>query len=231
MPTHTHPGPSAGPANNPYGPSSAVLVARWLADPATTEDLILDHGLRAGGAFAAVMSRPVKSPELMTALAEVAVSKAYLDTEYSQNVLDVLAEPSLPRSPLLRIAAVVHQLGFNTPALMAALLTHPNSNNDVAVRALWGAGQPLVEKVARATGLLLPLAIAFVSRQLVGVHTPVPNYAITQIHAVHGRWTRWAAQDQSRKTFLLSSALSFTDEDDMFAAGDAFAGQPAHVRP
>jgi len=177
------------------------------------------------------MSRPVKSPELMTALAEVAVSKAYLDTEYSQKVLDVLAEPSLPRSPLLRIAAVVHQLGFNTPALMAALLTHPNSNNDVAVRALWGAGQPLVEKVARATGLLLPLAIAFVSRQLVGVHTPVPNYAITQIHAVHGRWTRWAGQDQSRMAFLLSSALSFTDEYDMFAAGDAFAGQPAHVRP
>jgi len=88
-----------------------------------------------------------------------------------------------------------------------------------------------VEKVARATGLLLPLAVAYVSAHLVGTYTPVSDHEIAQIHAVHGRWTRWAAQDQSRMAFLLSSALSFTDEDDMFAAGDAFAGQPAHVRP
>jgi len=201
-----------------------------LADPATPEWLIRSRGIHARGDFDAVMSRPVKSPALVTALAIYAISKAYLDTEHSQNVLDVLAEPNLPVSSLLRITAVVHQLGFNTPALLAALLTHPNSNDDDVVAAFWGAGQPLVEKVARTTGLLLPLAVACVSRQFVGVWI-VPDYAVDQIHAVHARWTRWAGQDQSRLAFLLSSALNFTDEDDMFAAGDAFAGQPAHVRP
>jgi len=70
-----------------------------------------------------------------------------------------------------------------------------------------------------------------VSRQLVRVYPPVPDYAIDQIQAAAARWTRWAGQDQTRTSFLLSSALRFTDEDDMFAAGDAFAGQPAHARP
>jgi len=177
------------------------------------------------------MSRTVKSPELVAALADVAVGKSYLDIEHSQKVLDVLAEANLPRSSLLRIAAVVHQLGFNTPALLAALCTHPNADDDVVIRAFWGAGRPLAEKVARTTGLLLPLAIAYVARQLERVYTPVPDYAVDHIQAVHARWTRWVGQDQTRTSFLLSSALDFTDEDDMFAAGDAFAGQPAHVRP
>ena len=231
MTTHTPTGPPTGPVNNHLDPATSVLVARWFADPTISEERILSHGLRTPGAFAATMSRPVKSPELMEALAEVAVSKAYMDCYRSQTVLDVLAEPNLPLASLLRIAAVVHQLGFNTAALLAALCTNPGSTDDVIIRALWGAGRPLIEKVATATGLLLPLVIERVSSGYVGVHNPVPDYAVDQIAAVHTRWARWAGQDPARTSFLLTSALRFTDEDEMFAAGDALTGQPTRMRP
>jgi len=227
VPTHAPPGPvNNHPELVPPSPTCATLAAAG-----GSEEFILSWGIRNRSDFNAAMSRTAKSPELVAALATYAVVNACLGAERSQIILDVLAEPNLPLDSLLWIAAVVHQLGFDAPALLAGLLAHPGCSDDVVIEAFWGADQLLVEAVARATGLLLPLAVAYVSAHLVGTYTPVSDHEIAQIHAVHGRWTRWAAQDQSRTTFLLSSALRFTDEDDMFAAGDAFAGQPAHVRP
>jgi len=206
------------------------------AYPGPDEDYVLAHGIRTTERLTEVMSRPDKSPTLIDALIGGlrrgwGPYRALSDEDVAQLLMSLLEEPALTTRNVRNLA---HFAVADLPRhaeLLTAICVHPVADNDAVITAVWYATGPTAQDIAVATGLLLPAAVNWVSREVDRATCGHRDWAVSSASRkratqVAQRWEAWAGTDRNLVLFLVTSSFTFTDEDDLFAAGRAVCAAP-----
>ena len=214
----------------PWTPSEAIY-----ADPATTEDHILSHGIPDMRHLDAVMSRPNKSEALVTAIVNDFRADAhmrYSDRFATRTLRYLLAEPALSANNLADIAQVTVMDLFADAGLWAAICLHPAVREETIITVAWTASTAIARDIAVATGLLLPAATSWVGRRRDLTESDRRDWYVTvrqraEIKQVAHTWAAWAGTDRNLVSFLQAGSFAFADQDVMFAAALAVCAPPA----
>jgi len=216
--------------------ASPYPIPDVFADPATTEAFIIEAGILSRERLAAVMSRPVMGPELITVLVDAAAEgrlpySTFSDAALAKHLLVLLALPEVTAQHVRTLAQAAIQGLPPDAELLSALCVHPLADTKTVITALWYATGRTHRSVAAATGQLLPAALNWVSREVDRVQGGHHDWQIShgqrrRVMETQRRWANWAGADRSMISFLVASSFSFTNETDLFAAGRAISASP-----
>ena len=206
------------------------------AGPTTTrEQDRLERGIFNATDFAAGMSHPHKSSQLLRALCVYITDNSYTSTatlagidRNTGDLLRLLTEPGLSTDDLTLVTNLVGFYRAPRPVLLAAVCAHPNAGFEVTAAVLWRRATPAqCAEIAASSDTLLAIAISW-CKTWSGYRDIASGHCRRQILATCDRWTTWAGTDPARRAFLIAYSGAFTAQDDLLAAGDAL-GTPAVV--
>ena len=209
-----------------------VLVL--YANPATPERIIRKHGFQTRQELLVALARQSKGQVLLTALFKALTSPRLMSqTERDTLMLPLLAEPALRTRHLHTITAARTTIASTAhTALMGGLWDHVLLDDQSITNYLWGWSASVATQVARTTGSLTAAATNWVARGLDGhsarrpwAAQPTPAER-ARVRAVTARWAELTAGDPALAAFVVTSAFTFTNEGDMFAAGLAITAPP-----
>jgi len=240
MTSPTHGSPLVGPAD--IIPERLTLAdtrpdREIFADPATPESFILAHNLLPCGRIGAVISRPGKSSALLGHLLAALHEAGQVGLTVGEaELLPLLAEVALSEEDLQVMFELAADGGCVSSKLMTGICTHPRVHLRTIIDSAWQSPVHVVADIAAATGTLAPAAANWVSRELdrAGLaherlwYVSAAQY--NQISAAGRRWSAWARGNPAKVAFLLTSSFAFTNEDEMFAAGQALLAAPTQCR-
>jgi len=183
-------------------------------------------------ALDAAMASPEKSAWLLSAIVRaLGVGRVCTHAHGDAMVALLLDEPLLNAEHLyLLTATLVHRNDNGLEDARTAICSHPNTDTDTLVYALWQAPTATLAAVARATSRLIPNAIEWERRRC--THNGARNLtALTsarqrQVTATAARWEKATAKDPALRAFITSGSFLFTDQRLMFAAGRGITATP-----
>jgi len=214
-----------GPSTPGRGPSLLAV----LADPDTPETAILSLDLYHAGRLKAVLRRPVKSAELLTAIIAATIDGAFFNVTNEDETLNaLLTEPALTAAHLSTMTRAVHWRLGERPALLLSVLTHAAADINTMIDALWSAGPGVRADMGARTGSPHPAAIEAVRRRG-GTSIVAWPWERAEVEDTATRWATWAGTDSGRQAFLATGPFNFDDEEAMFAAGEALTCAPART--
>jgi len=228
--------PPTSTVHNAAYERGARTVLALYANPATPEAVIRKHGLQTRQELLVALARQAKGQVLLTALIKALNSPRLMSqTERDTLMLPLLAEPALRARHLHAITAARTTIASTAhTALMGGLWDHVLLDDQSITNYLWGAPMTVAARVALTTGSLAASATNWVARGLDGQSARRPwGLQLTpaeraRVIAVTVRWAELTTGQPALVAFVVTSAFTFTNEDDMFAAGRAITAPPAH---
>lgn len=213
-----------GPADTPQDRRDRAA----FDDPSTPEQYLMRCGLREPADFTAAMSRPTKSPAMLSVLIGFVGADRLERDQGRAAILSLLGEAELDHDGLQHLARIANSYGLNSGGVLRAICCHRTASTTILIGALWNAGNDAAADVATRTGTLMPAVIAWVrTRQHgTGCYSQPTIADREQIAATRQRWTTWAAGNQARVAYLTHSWRSFTNEDTMLEVGHALTAAP-----
>ena len=200
---------------------------------ATSDAAILFGGITDRATFAAVLSRANKSEALLGELTTYAIDDAYRNRDaHTATVMSLLGAPDLYSGDLAAVAAFLRFHGHVHTSLLMAVCTHPNVAVGTLISMTWRATDQQCAEVSKATASVLSAVVAWVrarSGELATVGREPTDYQVGVVCDTRDRWAGWVGADQGRRSFLQARASDFTDEADLFAAGEALLAAPVRA--
>ena len=199
-----------------------------------TEAYIHAYGIQSRAYLDAAMLMTDKSPALLGRLILTIVT-GHLTRNHDDGdamLSALMGEPALDARGLREMAQSMRGRGGTTPDILTAICTHPRVDPYTVIDALWKSPQPAAQAVARAGGSLLPAAINWVGRQVDAKTAPglrlgsPDNEQSALIRALTSAWATRCEGNHALGAFIANAAFSFTDENELFAAGYAISAPP-----
>ena len=209
------------------------------ADPGAPESLILRNGICYLGALNAVMTRPNKSPALLSAITKSVAGSNFGDDAAHATVLALLDEQSLTADALYDLVnALPGQSREHHAGMLTAICSHRLSDVDTILHALWNADTATFADVAAATRNLQVVAMWWVVSGNCREYDP-PTWRLygtdrawkvtrARTLAAVARWDSAAETNPALRAYLLSAVFDFNGENEttMIAAGLAITADP-----
>ena len=205
-------------------------------DPNTPESYLLGRGIRDLADLAAAAARPDKSRKLIKDIRTFTLRGA-LDAQYAnpplRNRLDdttiaLTREPLFSRDDLRTIARFIGgALSLRRLPLLTAVCGHPLADADILESVLRFVSATTNRAVATATGREAVTAVGWVcAHNNDRFDSGLWGIPELRVATVAGRWASWTSGSPARAAFLLNAAHLFSDEEQMFAVGEAVTAAP-----
>jgi len=218
-------------------PNAGRATSEVYANPDTSESYILRQGILYPAALDAVMSRPNKSPALIGALLTGATAGWLSPRQSDDTLLALLGGPALRACDLHAITRTMYTAGRarHSVALLSALCGHKLADLGVLIEALWGADPGSIRDVAAITGDLRVTAFWWrhngpARDQRAGFHGhPASVLSGDALVDTATRWETLTEGNPRLRSFILTGAFDFADENTLLAVGRAITDAPART--
>jgi len=180
----------------------------------------------------AAMATPEKTAALLNAIVRaLGVGRVCTHADGDAMAGLLLGEPLLNWEHLyLLTATLVHRGDNGLEPARVAICSHPDTDADTLVYALWQAPTATLAAVSRATSRLIPNAIDWERRRYGrtgGRHfQPLTSASQNRVTATASRWEKLTAKDHALRSFITGGSFLFTDQRTMFAAARGVTATP-----
>ena len=206
-----------------------------FAHPSVSEADIAAAGIHTRANLDAAMGRTPKGPILLrTLIGALTVGHTWPAADQARYVMltTLLTEhPELtPENLRAMRPALVRSAAPGHAEFVTTLASHPSADAALVVRAVWNATAEVAAQVARTRGDLLSIAACWVRPKTAtrrGWTAPPGTGLVALAVSTATTWAAWAGTNPDRRAFLINCWNEFTDQDSMFAAGEAVCAPPS----